>query len=330
MLGYLRRNSIVFSMPLIVMIIGTLGYHFLQGLSVIDAIYMTAMTITTVGYREVGGEPGDTVKVFTIFMMFAGISTVLLAAGKIGQDAIVAATRKRQQQFERQVKRMQDHYILCGYGRMGRVIAQHLKEADARFVVVDADARIAEDLREQGIPVIHGDAASDDVLEQAAITRAKGFVSVLSTDALNVFAALTARQMNPSLFILTRANNEDAVPKLYRAGASKVVNPYDSAGSRIAEMLLRPVVYDFMQIFSAGGQRISIEEIQVQAGSRIAGKALRDSDIRKHTNAIIVAVKTGDERMKFNPSGEEIVKAGDILVAIAEQHELDTLADMAK
>jgi voltage-gated potassium channel len=255
---------------------------------------------------------------------------VLFAAGKIGQDAIVAATRRRNRQFERQAKKMKGHYILCGYGRMGRVIASHLKEAKASFVVVDANEDIVEPLREAGTPVISGDATADHVLEQAGIANAKGLVSVLATDALNVFVALTARQLNPDLFILTRANNEDAVPKLYRAGASKVVNPYDSAGSRIAEMLLRPVVYDFMQIFSTAGQKISIEEIGVQPGSVIAGKALRDSDIRRHTNAIIVAIKSHEQTMRFNPSGEEIVNAGDVLVAIAEQHELNALADMAK
>jgi voltage-gated potassium channel len=199
-------------------------------------------------------------------------------------------------------------------------------------VVVDSDEAIISALRDEGAMALHGDATSDDVMERAGVRNARGLVSVLSTDAENVFVTLTARELNPQLFILTRANNEDAISKLYRAGASKVINPYESAGARMAHTLLRPVVGDFMEVFSTeSGVQISLEEVRVMAGSRLAGRTLRESDVRRLTNAVIVAVKKqGTAKLRINPPGDEVMEAGDLLVAIADSESLATLAELAR
>jgi voltage-gated potassium channel len=329
--SYLKRNFYLLALPVAVIMIGTAGYRLIEGYSFLDSLYMTCITISTVGYKEIR-EFSGTGKVFTIGLIFLGLSTVAITASRIGQDVVAAAIRSHGKMMEQRLAKLADHFILCGYGRMGRVIARELKHSQTRFVVVDNSPDLVATLQSQGIDCVEGDSTSDEVLLRAGVQKARGLVSVLSKDADNVFVVLTARGLSPDLFILARANNDDAVPKLYRAGASKVINPYDSAGSRMAHTLVRPVVGDFMEVFSAeSGVSISVEEIEVQAGSPIAGKSLRDADIRGQTTAIVVAIKSGSKGgMRFNPSGDEVIEAGDVLIAIAETEQLNRLADMAR
>lgn len=328
---YVQRNYYVLLLPVAVVLAGTLGYHLIEGMGFFDSFYMTCITITTVGFKEVT-ELSRAGKLFTILMIFLGLTTVAITATRLGEDIVTAAIQNQRMRMEHAVNRLRNHYILCGYGRMGRVIAAQLEHARAPFVVVDNSPAIVAELQEERRLAVQGDATTDEVLENAGVRHARGLVSVLSKESDNVFVVLSARELNPNLFILVRANTEDAVPKLYRAGASKVINPYESAGARIAQTLLRPVVCDFMEIFSNdGGMSISIEEIEVQPGSSVSGKSLRESDIRKRTNAIVVAIKkVGTTDMRFNPSGDEKVEPGDILIAIAELDSLNALADMAR
>jgi len=330
LLGYLRRN---FYIPLSVSVIifGTLGYRIIEGFSWLDSFYMTCITVATVGFREVH-ELSPVGKLFTVALIVAGLSTVVIAFARIGEDIVTLTARKFRERMEKRVEKLKDHYILCGYGRMGRVIASHLRREGVDFVVVDNSPEIVEAIWQEGGYAIEGEATNDDVLEKAGIHRAKGLVSVLSKDAENVFVVLTASQLNPDLYIVARANNEDAVPKLLRAGASTVINPYESAGARIAQTLLRPAVTDFMRIVTGGaGLEVGVEQVEVQSGAVLDGVTLRDSKIREITNAMIVAIRKAEgSEMLFNPSPTALLSAGDILIAIGKKDALDKLAELAR
>lgn len=327
---YVRRNYFIL-LSLAVVGIGTLGYRLIEGVSWLDAFYMTCITVSTVGFREVH-ELSAVGKLFTVALIVAGLGTVVVAAGQIGQDMIALTARRYKERMEKQVEALSGHYILCGYGRMGRVIARHLQSERVPFVVVDHTPELVEAIREDKLLAIEGDATSDETLERAGVRRAKGLVTVLSKDAENVFVVLTASQLNPSLYILARANNDDAIPKLIRAGANAVINPYESAGARIAQTLLRPAVTDFMQVVtSREGLDILVEQIEIQPESRLAGRTLRESNLRQVANAMVVAIRKGRSgEMLFNPESSALMEAGDTLIAIASKQALDRLAEMAR
>jgi len=327
---YVRRNYFIL-LSVAVVGIGTLGYRLIEGLSWLDAFYMTCITVSTVGFREVQ-ELSAVGKLFTVALIVAGLSTVVVAVGQIGQDMIALTARRYKERMEKQVEALSGHYILCGYGRMGRVIARHLQSEKVPFVVVDHTPELVEAIREEKLLAIEGDATSDETLERAGVRRAKGLVTVLSKDAENVFVVLTASQLNPSLYILARANNDDAIPKLIRAGANAVINPYESAGARIAQTLLRPAVTDFMQVVtSREGLDILVEQIEIQPESQLAGRTLRESNLRQVANAMVVAIRKGRSgEMLFNPESSALMEAGDTLIAIASKQALDRLAEMAR
>ncbi|MGB9690627.1 MAG: potassium channel family protein [Candidatus Sumerlaeaceae bacterium] len=329
-LAYCRRNIFV-PLSLIVILSGTIGYRLIEGYTWLDAFYMTCITVATVGFREVH-ELSPVGKLFTVGLIVAGLATVVIAISRIGEDLIVVTARKRRERMEKRNKELRNHYILCGYGRMGRVIAEHLKQEHVDFVVVDNRPEIVEAVWEAGGYAICGDATADATLEKAGIQYAKGLVTVLSKDAENVFVVLTASQLNPKLVILTRANNEEAIPKLYRAGATTVINPYESAGARIAQSLLRPAVTDFMRVMSGTrGLEFGVEQVEIQQDSSLAGVTLRDSNIRQATNAMIVAIrKASDQQMIFNPAPETLLEPSDILIAIGNKDALDKLAELAR
>jgi voltage-gated potassium channel len=327
---YCRRNIFV---PLSVLVIfsGTVGYRLIEGFTWLDSFYMTCITVATVGFREVH-DLSPAGKLFTVGVIVAGLSTVAIAAARIGEDVVAATARRRKERMEKRNRELENHYILCGYGRMGRVIAEHLRKEGADFVVVDNRQDIVEAIWQEGGYAVAGDATDDDTLERAGVARARGLVSVLSRDAENVFVVLTASQLNPELIILARANSDEAIPKLYRAGATTVINPYESAGARIAQTLLRPAVTDFMRVVSgAGGLEVGVEQIEIQSDSPLAGTSLRDSNIRQMTNAMIVAIrKAGPGHMILNPDPATTIGQGDILIAIGSKDALDKLAELAR
>lgn len=329
-LKYCHRNIFI-PLSFLVIISGTVGYRIIEGYTWLDAFYMTCITVATVGFREVR-ELSPVGKLFTVGLIVAGLSTVVIAATRIGEDMITLTTLKRRERMEKRNRELKNHYILCGYGRMGRVIADHLRQEGVEFVVVDNRADIAETIWESGGHAVVGDATADETLERAGIHSARGLVTVLSKDAENVFVVLTASQLNPNLVIVARANNDEAIPKLYRAGATTVINPYESAGARIAQTVLRPAVTDFMQVVSGKmGLEVGIEQVEIQAGSPLAGSSLRDSNLRQMTNAMIVAIrKASRQQMLFNPDPSTVLEQEDILIAIGSKEALDKLAELAR
>lgn len=325
------RNNIFIPLSVLVIITGTIGYRLIEGYSWLDAFYMTCITVATVGFREVR-ELSPVGKLFTVGLIVAGLSTVVIAATRIGEDMISLTAQKRRERMEKRNRELRNHYILCGYGRMGRVIADHLRQEGVDFVVVDNRPEIVQAIWDSGGYAVIGDATADDTLERAGIHSAKGLVTVLSKDAENVFVVLTASQLNPNLTIVARANNDEAIPKLQRAGATTVINPYESAGARIAQTVLRPAVTDFMQIVSGkSGFEVGIEQIEIQAGSALTGTTLKDSNLRQLTNAMIVAIrKASTQQTLFNPSPTTLLEQDDILIAIGSKESLDKLAELAR
>ena len=225
------------------------------------------------------------------------------------------------------IKSIKSHYIVCGYGRIGRIICRELKASNIPIVVLDNNGNAMEGLEEEGIPHIVGDATSEDILIEAHIERAKGLVSVVASDADNVFITMSARGLNPALFILARAEEEQTGKKLIRAGANKVVMPYLIGGQKMAHILAKPVVSDFLE-FTVHSRKIGLElgEVAVSEESTLNGVTLIDSGIRQKMDVMIVAIRKKEGDMRFNPSSQTRIEAGDILIALGKSEEITKLA----
>ncbi len=250
-------------------LLGIVGYMIIEGWDINDALYMTVITITTTGFEEV--HPLSTIgQLFTVFLIFMSFGTILYIGGT-GVQYIIESKFLRRRRMIKQLEKMKEHYIVCGFGRMGSHICEKLNDANVPFVVVENNPNNFTKLESLGYLYDKGDAASDDTLHRVGVKKAKGLVVVLSTDPENVFATLSARVLNPSLFIVARAIDEDTESKLIKAGANRVVKPYELGGSRMAEIVLRPGVLDFIDVvYGSNKVDIHIEEITVKKGSKDA------------------------------------------------------------
>jgi len=313
-----------------VIALGTVGYIVVEGWNFLDSIYMTIITITTVGYREIHGLSSKG-RIFTIFLIVGGVGTVLYALST-GAKIILEGELKDifgRKKLEKKIKDLYDHYIVCGYGRMGKIICRELKAEGVQFVVIEKDPRMLEE--KEDILFLIGDATRDNTLKEAGVERAKGLISVLSTDAENLFVVLSARGLNPNLLIIARAAEEDSEQKLLRGGATKVVSPYHIGGLRMAHTVLKPTVVDFIEFTTKSGNiELQMQEIALQEGSSLIGLTLEQCGIGRDLGVIIVAIKqsTGDTR--FNPTFRSTLKAGDTLIALGEISKLKVIEEMAK
>jgi voltage-gated potassium channel len=311
----------------LVLIFGTAGYMLVEGWPLLEALYMTVITITTVGFGEVRtvSEPG---RVFTVILIFTGMGIMAYTLGIVAQIMVEFQVRDLigRRKLGLKLKNIKDHYILCGYGRIGEVIAHELKANGSPLLVIDQDPQSKEKLRSHDIPYIIDDATSDDVLMEAGIMRAKGLVTVVLSDADNLFITMTARGMNPGLFILSRADQGATEKKLLRAGANKVVMPYQIGGLRMVHTILRPAVTDFFD-FAMQDKNIALkmEELKVQEKSPLNGVHLKDSGIRQDMNVIIVAIRDKEGNMSFNPSSNVAMEAGTTLIALGPIGDLEKL-----
>jgi voltage-gated potassium channel len=294
----------------------------------LDALYMTVITITTVGYREVipVSEKG---RIFTIFIIFSGMGIIAYILGIVAQAMIDFQVRSiiGRRRLGRKIRSMKDHYIICGYGRIGKIIGRDLLASKIPMIVIDNEPEIHSGLDEENIPFIHDDATSEDVLVEAGIQRAKGLVSVVGSDADNLFITMTARGLNPGLFILARAEQEHSEKKLIRAGADRVVLPYLIGGQRMAQTLIKPAVTDFLE-FTVHNQEMGLEmaELEVGKGSALDQLNLIDSGIRQKFDVIIMAVRKKIGDMAFNPSSTTRIEAGDTLIALGKSKDIEELA----
>ncbi len=326
-----RRLVLAAALLVGVIAAGTVGYRIVCGFSWFDSLYMTVISITTVGYGEV--HPlNNQGKLLTIFVVLAGAGAGAYVAGSLiaffveGEMADILRGR----QMERQIAALKDHFILCGYGISGSQTAMEFSLARRPFVVLEIDPEGYERAKADGRLVVHGDAEEDTVLERAGVRRARGLASVLDTDAKNVFTVLTARTLNPDMTIVARAVSKASEAKLLKAGADKVIAPRALAGRRMARMLLRPTVMDFLDVVMAG-EDLSFEmmDAEIAAGSELVGVTLRDSPIREKTRAIIVGIKALDGSIAVNPDPNTHLAAGDRLIALGSVGQIDRLLELA-
>lgn len=303
---------------------GTLGYMLIEGFSLLDALFMTVITLTTVGYGEVRplDQPG---RVFTIVLIMLGAGFVAYNLAYFTQLLLDGNLLElyRRRRVRKKLEQLKNHYIVCGYGQMGQIVARELMKHNVPIVVIENDEAAAIRLQEKGILYLSGDATEEQNLMSAGIERASGLVSVVFRDTDNVFIVLTARDLNKDLFICVRAGTPGTEKRLIKAGANRVVSPYASSALRIAHQILRPTVTDFLELALSGeGMELSMEELQLPEGADMVGKDLMHSGIRSEYNLIIVAIKRSDGEMIYNPSPGEVLHAGDTLVAIGPQENL--------
>lgn len=327
------KRQFFFSLLLIITVIlgGTTGYVVIEGWHPFDALHMTITTITTVGYREVG-ELSNTGRVFTLFLIVFGVGTILYTLNNAARILIEGELQELfgRRKLEKKIKGLRGHYIVCGYGRMGKVICRELRDKGARFVVVEKE-HLAADAFDEDSLFVWGDATNDDVLKEAGIEHALGLISVLSTDAENLYVVLSARVLNPELNIVARAGEEGSEQKLLRAGADRVVSPYHIGGLRIAHTVLKPAVVDFIEFATRSGNiDLQMEEIAVREGSQIVNRTLDECGIGRELGIIIVAIKRAVGDMRFNPTFRTTIRPGDVLIALGEREKLRTLEELAE
>ncbi len=327
-----KRALLSLGLVFLVIISGTVGYSIIEGWTLFDSLYMTVITLSTIGYQEV--RPlSFTGRAFTIILVFVGVGAVAYGINNgiriVFEGELQKAFGRRK--LEKRLKSIKDHFIVCGYGRMGRIICNELRAKDVPFVVVEKELPELDADEDEETVFVYGDATKDEVLRQAGIEKAKGLISVLSTDAQNLYVVLSARELNPSLFIVARAGEEGSGQKLLRAGADRVVSPYHIGGLRIAQTVLKPAVVDFLEFATRSGNlELQMEEVPVDEGSAIAGKTIHEAGVGRELGVIVVAIKRKDGDMKFNPVHNTLIKAGDTLIAIGETEKLKALENLAK
>jgi voltage-gated potassium channel len=323
-----RHLIISLILAFIILVIGTFGYMVVEGWSFMDALYMTVITVSTVGFGEVR-QVDQVGRIFTIVIVLTGVGFSVYVAGAVVQFMVEGQIRRimGRRRLDQKLKRLKGHYIICGYGRIGRVLVRKLHRKIANLVVVDNNPDLAAAIAEDGVLFIEGDATEEATLIKAGIERAKGLVSVLATDTDNVFLVLTARQLNSDLDIIARAGDERAKVKLKAAGATTVESPYEMGAMRLAQRILRPKVTSFLDFaLSTKRKDILMEELPVSNDSGLANLTLKDSGIRQRYNLIVIAIEKATGEMLFNPSFEALITAGDTLIAVGEEPNLHALA----
>lgn len=306
---------------------GAVGYMVIEGWPFADALYMTFITLSTVGYGEVH-KLSSTGRSFTMILITVGVAFAFYLGGSIIRFMVEGRIREilGRRKLERKISAQKNHYIICGYGRVGSSVCSTLLSKRLDVVVIERDADRVSKLNEQNILHIGGEATDEENLITAGIERARGLVAALKTDSDNVYVTLSARQLNPGLFIMARAGEEQAEKKMLAAGATKVVCPYRMGAHRMAQTILSPTVTDFLELTLMDASRdIRMEEMPVYPSSTMINVALQDSGIRQKFDLIIVAVKKAAGHMLFNPSSKTELEAGDTVITIGETENLEKL-----
>lgn len=323
-----KHLAISIALSLIIIFAGTAGYMIIEDWRFLDALYMTIITISTVGYREVN-QVSDLGRIFTIIVVFTGVGFTLYVAGAVVQFMVEGRMRiiMGRRRLDKKIDRLKNHYIVCGYGRIGRVLCGNLRRKPFDVVVIEKNQDLIPVLDTDEVLYISGDASDEDCLIKAGIQRAEGLVAVLATDTDNVFLVLTARQLAPNLKIMARASQAATKNKLRAAGADSVESPYEMGAASMAQRIIRPTVTSFLDLaFAHKRKDILMEEIPVSDLSELINVQLKDSGIRQNFNLIIIAIKKPDGGMLFNPSFEAAIMPGDTVIAVGEEENLQKLA----
>jgi voltage-gated potassium channel len=325
-----RRFFYTIAAIALVLAIGTAGFTLIEHWPPFDSFYMTLTTMTTVGYAEV--HPlSHTGRIFNSFLIIFGVAAIFIAIGAMTQTIIEMEFGEvlSQRRNKRMIDKLENHFIICGYGRVGRGATEELARAGVPFVVIDADPERVQRAMLAGLMAVNADATRDQTLHDVGITRARGLVAALATDADNLFTILSAKGLNERLYIATRAAEEGAEQKMRRAGADAVLAPYALTGHRLAQCLLRPHVVQFLDLTTQNiGLNVDIEQVTVGESGEFQPKSIRDMQIRRDLGVIVLAIRKQDGRMIFNPPADTVIVGGDCLIVMGQQenlHRLETL-----
>ena len=322
-----RHLVISIALSTLIIILGTVGYMLIEGWGALDSLSMTIITIAAVGYREVH-EISGMGRLFTIFVIFSGVGFTLYVAAAVVQFMVEGRIRviMGRRRLDRKINRIKNHYIICGYGRIGRVLCRDLGRVSMNIVIIERNPDLVPLMDQDGVLYISGEATDEANLRKAGIERAKGLIAALATDTENVFLVLTARQLAPDLQIIARASQEESKSKLKAAGANSVESPYEMGAVSMAQHIIRPTVTSFLDIaFEHKRKDIQMEEIPVSESSELVNVMLKDSGIRQNFNLIIIAIKNPDGEMMFNPSFEAVIQPNDTVIAVGEVDNLEKL-----
>ena len=304
--------------------LGTCGYYFVEHMPIFEAFYMTIITISTVGFAEVIplSQAGRAITVIIIILgITVGAYTIGVLVRALVEGELVQILGRRK--VQKQVSGLKNHFIICGFGRIGRIVCSELAADQIDFVVIEQEPSVIEHIETRKYLYLEMDATTEEALKKAGIMEAKGIVTAVNSDANNVFITMTAKSLRPDVFILARASEEKNEPKLFRAGANRVVSPYLIGGRRIAQMLKKPTVVDFVDIAMMGSHLgLMMEEAKIGEKSSLIGKNLVESNLRKDYGVIIVAIKKQSGDMVFNPTPSEELEAGDVIVVLGKREDL--------
>lgn len=330
--GVVPRFLIPSAALLALIAIGTLGYMMIEGMSAIDALYLTAVTISTVGYGDVvPTTPGG--RIFTVILILTGAGTALYLLTQLAELVVEGQLREvfGRTAMQREMDRIADHVIVCGFGRFGRAVVEELLRGRLRAVIIDSDLTKQEELASVGVPYLIGSALSDETLDQAGVARARAIVVATPSDPDNVFITLSARERNPRIRIHSRAETEAGARRLRLAGADQVISAYQSGGARMAASILRPAVVDFLEIstLGRGEEDVALEEIRVASGCAMVGQTIGALE-KQSPRVRIVALRRDGEPTRFTPDGSTPIDEGDYLVVIGARASLEQLAQLAQ
>ena len=325
-----RRILFALLAVIVAMACGAIGFHLIEGWSILDSLYAAAQTVTTVGYGDVTPATRSG-RFFAIVFMLAGVGVVLYAltatVHAIVQSELVATFGERRQ--SRKMSKLRDHFIICGAGRVGSHLVRGLLNSNEIFVVIERDVQRVAELTDLGVIVLVRDATLEETLREAGVEVARGLAACLPDDADNVYVVLTARDLNPNLHIVARAAEEQAEAKLIRAGANRVVAPTIIGGHRMAMALTKPAVDDFIGSITANKLELAFEELRIDPASRLVGRKLSETNIRSELDIVVVSIRRADGQILFNPSGDAAIGSGDILIAIGHTESLMKLNALA-
>jgi len=310
---------------------GTIVFHVLEGWSIVDSLYLTAQTVTTVGFGDLAPRTISGRIFATVFMMLS-VGIVLYALTSMVQSIVQSEILLTFGQLRRSIamSKLRDHFIICGAGRVGSHLVRGLKGTNDPFIVIEKDRARVEELMDQGITVLVRDATLEETLREAGVEHARGLAACLPDDADNVYVVLTARDLNPTMHIVARAAEEQAESKLIRAGANRVVAPTIIGGHRMAMALTKPAVGDFLDSLTANDLELGFEQLEVEAGSKLVGYKLSETNIRSELDIVIVSIRRSHGEIVFNPTGDATIETGDMLIAIGRSEALAKLTALAR
>jgi voltage-gated potassium channel len=330
--GVAKKLKISLFILVLIFIIGTLGYHYIEDWSFTESLYTTVITLATVGYGDFHPQQTEG-RVFTVVLIVFGVGAMAYTI-RLATEAMVEGQLKKvmgRGKLKKKVEKLAGHYIVCGYGRIGHIICREFAAEQIDFVVIDDDPEVIQKIDEKEYIYYKGNATEDKTLLGAGIKKAKGIVCVLSTDAKNLYTILTAKELNPNIYILSRSEDETSEHRLIRAGANRVISPYFVGGMRMAMAVLRPAMLDFIEITTKRQSlELRIEKLFICNASHVIDKSLEEVQIRQRYGLIIVAIEKASGQMIFNPVASYVIEDGDKLIALGENANLIKFSEECK